>query len=1776
MKDLLLKLKMIADNVEFNRNIRQSNKELSRLDGSANGAGSAIRKAGRAGNIAADSFRDQAVAANKAAGSVDGLSGKYSIAASVAKAFAASSAIAITAIGAGIGTAISYGRELANANKELNLLSQSLQISKDALQVWGKAGETAGFNLSNIGDIFKDINDKAGDFAATGGGEAKEIIERLNIDIKELIGLPADQKLLKIAGAFDELGDSISLEEKTFLLEAMGNDASRLLPLLENNAEKLREIERISRESGAILDEQQLATLDEAQYKLQLIGLSADGLKNEIGTIGAEFINAFGDDAAAAIQYITELIDYAEHSAKALAAEISESWLFASQQMQDAAGDSFTSATDLAKRATEESSMLAGFMFESFVDGYTYLPTIASASYSAAVSSATAWLHENDAAYQAFKGATASAMAAVLDYTRPAFSGMADIGGKSIAFIISRLADLMSGIRAVSYSLSNIPGFENITAGVSAVEGKLRSMAAEAEGAGAAVAASTSEAANKLRDYAKNAEFASVRQRKLAAEAKLSAIEALSAADSFIELSKAKRQDAALKYEERLTAERHAIKKKKSALDEYTSTVGRARINEEAINEALSKGTKTAKKATKQRKKLTEAEREAERLRKKRLADAERLRKAQKEELKSLDLQEKKLRLNEVAYYRASLEARNFSQEVIDQAVAHKKNNILLEESIKLADEYASINLNKFQQYEHDLVQRGIDPEEASSKAAEKRRASYEAITKELSQQHELLGKSWEDQRDIRLEAEGYNEEQRKLIIQQEKSLKLREQEIAAIDSIKNGLQSAIQSAISGDGFDFDAIADGIQQSFTDRVFNAAFEADFGNANSLADLVNGFKGNSFGKNIASYAGQFGVNGFSGAGNYANWQYGAASMAGGYAGEALFGSGGDVGGSIGAGIGMAMAGPVGAAVGTALGGFVGSVFGGKYEYDGNGVRLGYSGGEFAGNKYTDETKEGGLLGSDKHRRNYDALDGSLEATLDDYFDAVEESLVAQAESLSELGIGAGGDAAQTIIDNFGSGAATALQTAADSSELFGSGLFASMFHEMFAEVANVTAEEMAAAQASFEEIDLTGKSAEEQQRLINEWAEDTQNALYQAVFAEDYDALIALADKGETSSEAIGRLINQYSRLNEVTEIIGGTFDATGTEALEASDAIIELFGGIDQLASSTSFFYENYFTEEERKNKLIQKARETTADLNTQLSDMGFGTIKTRQDLRDLVAGLDETSEEGQKAYHIAMQLARSFDVLADAEEAAADAAAEAAAEQARLAEEQAEAARRLAEQQAALAKSLRGEIASLAAGLFDTAYDPSKKIAAIRTRISEEERRIDEMNNAVQSRYDAELDAYKSMQSAATGIADYLDSLKLSAVSILNPFDKMREAQAQYQDLLRKARRGDVEAATKLKEAAATYLENARGYYASSDEYTGIFNNVNSDLATVEKIMSAMPEPMKPADITSAIIPRLERQIDAIEAHVAFQEKQNIAGELAGKLQELALATGEDIATLAGEFDISIQRLATILSGDKSALDLGGADSGKGDSGKPEKKPVYSEHSTANDHDTNGDGVLTYNEFERFRQGDSSFKPADKDRDGHVSTSEYARFYQEFVALRDELGKPSKASSRPTRGGGGGGHSAPAKINTHYDLNRDGKISFGELLNQRKKEGKRFNGYDVGSDYIQGDQIAQIHNAEMIFTAEQSGSIRDSVVSALKGLSVIAEMTGGNDAGRTDALINRLIQENQQIKQALAVLIDNMNDNADSAEDAALKAVSVLEGIRDNTERRVTLRGAA
>lgn len=90
--------------------------------------------------------------------------------------------------------------------------------------------------------------------------------------------------------------------------------------------------------------------------------------------------------------------------------------------------------------------------------------------------------------------------------------------------------------------------------------------------------------------------------------------------------------------------------------------------------------------------------------------------------------------------------------------------------------------------------------------------------------------------------------------------------------------------------------------------------------------------------------------------------------------------------------------------------------------------------------------------------------------------------------------------------------------------------------------------------------------------------------------------------------------------------------------------------------------------------------------------------------------------------------------------------------------------------------------------------------------------------------------------------IRTFLDSLVLnSSLSTLSPQDRLSEARRQFEDVAFRAGEGDVEAQGQLEAVSRTYLEEAKGFHASTEEYAAIFDTVRGTLTGIAS--SAMSE---------------------------------------------------------------------------------------------------------------------------------------------------------------------------------------------------------------------------------------------------------------------------------------------------------------------------------------------
>lgn len=176
--------------------------------------------------------------------------------------------------------------------KEMTAYARAIGVGVEELSAWGYASNTVSVSQEKLNDILKDTSEKIGDAFANKGGEALEILERLNLSTKEMAALSPDQQLLKIAEGLSSVGTQ---SEKVLILESLASDASLLIPLLENDAEKLKLLTAEAKATGAALSDIDAARIEAANNAWDKTLSILTGVGNKIASQLSPYIVEIAD-----------------------------------------------------------------------------------------------------------------------------------------------------------------------------------------------------------------------------------------------------------------------------------------------------------------------------------------------------------------------------------------------------------------------------------------------------------------------------------------------------------------------------------------------------------------------------------------------------------------------------------------------------------------------------------------------------------------------------------------------------------------------------------------------------------------------------------------------------------------------------------------------------------------------------------------------------------------------------------------------------------------------------------------------------------------------------------------------------------------------------------------------------------------------------------------------------------------------------------------------------------------------------------------------------------------------------------------------------------------------------------------------------------------------------------------------------------------------------------------------------------------------------------------
>lgn len=320
--------------------------------------------------------------------------------------------------------------------------------------------------------------------------------------------------------------------------------------------------------------------------------------------------------------------------------------------------------------------------------------------------------------------------------------------------------------------------------------------------------------------------------------------------------------------------------------------------------------------------------------------------------------------------------------------------------------------------------------------------------------------------------------------------------------------------------------------------------------------------------------------------------------------------------------------------------------------------------------------------------------------------------------------------------------------------------------------------------------------------------------------------------GESASDTFSRLNQEVAATDAILLAMGKNaseaFGAVGLASISARESLIDLAGGLDKLASKTQAYYQAYYSSNEQLQLAAKQAQQV---LVTGFADIGKAVPANREAFRALVESQDLSTEAGRKLWNSLLDLSDEFDTVQKLVDATAEATKAAAQAQGSLFDTWANDQQKLAAAQklvtdtfAGLGKSVPATGADFLAlaQSIDPATEAGQNMIAMLQKASDAFAYVQKSAatgaaSMAQAAADAASTAANAWGSSADAIKSALDSLRIGQLAGLSPEAQYRAAKDRFSNLQQAAAGGDVDAASKLAQAATEFVQASRDYNGSS-----------------------------------------------------------------------------------------------------------------------------------------------------------------------------------------------------------------------------------------------------------------------------------------------------------------------------------------------------------------------
>jgi hypothetical protein len=202
-----------------------------------------------------------------------------------------------------------FAKDITLAAREIVRSAQLANTSTEEFQRWAFAVKGVGFEQEKLADVLKDVQDRVGDFIATGGGPMVDFFEqiapRVGVTAQQFAHLSGTEALLLYVDSLQKA--NVTQSEFVFYMETIANDATALIPLLSDNGRELMALAESADEAGAVMSDSTLQASLDLKDALAVLDIQTAALKNQLISAFApalEFIvECFTDGSGAATDF---------------------------------------------------------------------------------------------------------------------------------------------------------------------------------------------------------------------------------------------------------------------------------------------------------------------------------------------------------------------------------------------------------------------------------------------------------------------------------------------------------------------------------------------------------------------------------------------------------------------------------------------------------------------------------------------------------------------------------------------------------------------------------------------------------------------------------------------------------------------------------------------------------------------------------------------------------------------------------------------------------------------------------------------------------------------------------------------------------------------------------------------------------------------------------------------------------------------------------------------------------------------------------------------------------------------------------------------------------------------------------------------------------------------------------------------------------------------------------------------------------------------------------